>query len=156
MIPTALSHREIMCLQRWALNKRVIEAGALLGASTVALSHVANSVISIDKHEGYTGPSLKPYMNNIWLYGNANVLPVVGDVLHHLQRYHGQFGFIDLTGDDLLTRIALNLIQCPVVAVHDHQRPNCRVSNVLRDYEVLEVVDTLAIVKHKTYSLGDK
>jgi hypothetical protein len=149
-IPTSLSAREANCLHRWAHNKRVIEVGALLGYSTIQLSGVAASVISIDRHEGYTGPTLKPYLFNIWQYGRANVLPVVGDALTELPKFWGDFGFIDLTGQKELTSAALKAIRCPIVGIHDFTRTNCEgVAEAIKGMDVLEVSDTLVIVRNK-------
>ena len=151
-IPTALSAREVNSLQRWAHGKRVVEAGALLGYSTLRLSDVAKSVVSIDKREGYSGPTLAPYLHHVWNYGNANILPVQGDVLTELPHYRGDFGFIDLTGKFELTQAALAAIRCPIVGIHDFSRPKCEgVAQAIEGMEALELTDTLVIVRNSFY-----
>lgn len=52
-VPTALSLREDACLRHYARGRRVTEAGALLGHSTIQLAQTARGVVSIDRHTGY-------------------------------------------------------------------------------------------------------
>jgi len=43
-VPTALSSREIRALQDLARGRKVVEAGALLGGSTIIMARVALSI----------------------------------------------------------------------------------------------------------------
>jgi hypothetical protein len=145
--PSALSPRETDALQRWARARRCVEAGALLGYSTIHMAQVASGVVSIDRHEGYSGPTWKPYLSNLERAGvRHRVLPVKGDVFDALPHVDGDFGFIDLTGTYDVTRKALSLMRAHFVGVHDATRSRCEgVGQALRDYITLEHVDTLVI-----------
>jgi hypothetical protein len=65
VIQTALSNSECTLLRRIAAGRRVVEAGALLGFSTVLLASVAASVVSIDRHEDYGPSTWRPYRSNL-------------------------------------------------------------------------------------------
>jgi hypothetical protein len=148
--PSSLSDRETACLQRWARDKRVVEAGALLGYSTIKLAEVATHVVSIDKHEGYTTPTLRRYLSNLERAGvRGKVTPLVGDAQDLLRNVIGvEFGFVDLTGDWLLTHRALKACRANLIGIHDFGRQHCTgVEAAIRTnhLRVIEVVDTLAI-----------
>ena len=149
--PTALSPREVACLQRWASGKLVVEAGALLGYSTIKLAEVATRVISIDRHKDYTIPTLTRFRSNLDRAGIRDKVEIVVEcALSALPRYRADFGFIDLTGQCMLTQQALEACQAPIVGVHDFQRPHCEgVERAIRGagFEVVEVIDTLAICR---------
>jgi protein-L-isoaspartate O-methyltransferase len=68
-IPTALSLPEARELARLAEGRRVVEAGALLGFSTVVLARAAASVVSVDRHEGYDAPTLGKFLRNLDRFG---------------------------------------------------------------------------------------
>lgn len=149
--PSALSARETRLLQHYAHQRRVVEAGALLGYSTIMLARVAARVVSIDKHEGYTTPTLRRYMTNL---ERASVLPrvtpIVGDAIELLPRHAADLAFIDLTGERELTLAALLAVRAPIVGVHDVTRSRCRgVCDAIRiaGYSSLAHVDTLAILR---------
>ena len=151
--PSSLSVREAECLQRWAEGKLVVEAGALLGFSTIKLAQVASRVISIDRHLNYTLPTLKQFKGNLVRAGVRDKVTIVVECcLSALPRYPAEFGFIDLTGQQRLTQLALEACQAPIVGVHDLHRPYCEgVETAIRKagFEVLEAVDTLAICRRK-------
>ena len=85
-IPTALSPAESMLLQRVARGRRVVEAGALLGHSTIVLASTAASVVSIDKHEGYGPSTLGAWLRNIDRYCVQGLVKLVqGDALVELR-----------------------------------------------------------------------
>lgn len=148
-IPTAMSAREAQALQRFARGQRVVECGALLGYSTLVLADVATSVVSVDRHSGYGPSTLRAFRSNI--EGVPNITSVVGDardVLPHLcaERY-----FIDLDGTYETTRAMIDAIRGDaMIAVHDFARSHCAgVERAIRDCEVLEVIDTLAILRKR-------
>lgn len=68
-IPTALTPDETTKLQEIAAGKYVLEVGALLGYSTIALAQVAEHVFSIDPHDGYPENDPRPtwgaYIDNL-------------------------------------------------------------------------------------------
>lgn len=152
--PTSISTREAQCLSRWAASRRVVEGGALFGGSTILLAEVAAHVISIDKHSGYTAPTFKRFKSNLLRAGvSSRVATVVGDApteLKKLKRGAVDFTFLDLTGDYLLTKHALEATSSPLVGVHDMGRVCCMgVEKAILElgYEILEHVDTLVICR---------
>ena len=68
-IPTALSAVEADALRSLSTGKNVLEVGALLGFSTVVMGQVANTVVSVDPHDGYPAanprPTLEPFIANL-------------------------------------------------------------------------------------------
>lgn len=127
-VPTALTFREAIALRHWAKDKRVTEAGSLLGYSTIQLARSARHVVAIDRHTGYDAQpndSLRAFRNNLELYGVAGrVSPVVGD--YSLLRHHpADLVFIDLDGTFETTANAIAYARAPIIAVHDFGRSNC-------------------------------
>jgi hypothetical protein len=149
-IPCALSLRERTEMVRWARGKRVVEAGALLGGSTVTLASVAASVISIDRHVGYTGPTLRTFMANLYHAGVASKVDVrVGDAIALLPNAPADIAFIDLTGTFDVTLKALQAVRAPIVMIHDTERQRCGgVAQAIKAMggRALAQVDTLAVV----------
>ena len=152
--PTSISRREAEALQRWAYGRRVIEAGSLLGGSTIIIAEVAAHVTSIDKHQDYTTPTARRFHSNLLRAGLAGkVDSIIGDCRVELPRSTGDFTFLDLTGDYLLTKQALLASTTPLVAVHDMGRVRCGgVEQAIRElgYEILEHVDTLVVCRKGT------
>lgn len=150
-IPTALSPREVRALQEFTRGMKVVEAGALLGFSTLTLAEVAHSVISIDKHEGYGPSTWRAYRSNI--EGAGNVIPIKGDAIALIKHLHADRYFLDLDGTFHTTRAVLDAIPASVpVAVHDFRRVNCEgVERACLDlgFDICKVVDTLAIVRRR-------
>jgi len=150
-IPTALSSAELRALRRFADGRLVIEAGALLGRSTLEMATTAAKIISIDRHKGYGPSTLRPFLSNIEDYRHK-VLPIVGDarlVIRNLGELSTRY-FIDLDGTYETTLAILGSIpgDCQV-AVHDFERSNCRgVRVAIADggWKVFNRVDTLAFV----------
>lgn len=155
-IPCALSPRERAVLQRWARWRRVVEAGALLGGSTVTLASVAAHVTSIDRHEGYSGPTLRPYLANLDRYGvRPRVRPLVGDATALLPSVEADVGFLDLTGTYAVTLAALRALRAPVALVHDVGRPHCHgveAAILTVGGRPLAHVDTLVVVELRYHS----
>lgn len=152
-IRTSLSPGEMRALMRLAEGKRVVEAGALLGASAWVLSHTAASVVSIDRHEGYGPSTLSTYHSNLWRFAaGRNIRPVVAEVLDALPTVAADFAFIDLTGEYALTRRALEVSSAGVVAVHDCCRVHCAgVERAIQDagFVITGQVDTLVICERR-------
>lgn len=71
-IPTALSNVEADALRSLSTGKNVLEVGALLGFSTVVMAQVANTVVSVDPHDGYPAdnprPTWEPFLQNLARY----------------------------------------------------------------------------------------
>lgn len=146
--PTAMSAPEARLLQRYADGRRVVEAGALLGYSTIRLAQVAARVVSIDRHEGYSAPTYRRFRSNIERAGvSRRVTPVVGDAVALLPQHAADLAFIDLTGQLALTAAAMKAAQARLVAVHDLGRAYCQVDEaiVAAGFRVVEAVDTLAV-----------
>lgn len=148
-VPTALSSREVRALQDLARGRKVVEAGALLGGSTIIMARVAREVVSIDRHEGYTAPTLRQFMSNMDRAGVSNVVrPVVGNAHELLDKHPAELAFIDLTGRLEDTLAALKAVRAPIVAVHDLCRSHCEgVEAAIRasGLHIVGHVDTLAI-----------
>lgn len=160
-IPTALSRPETAALQAFVRGRRVIECGALLGYSTLAIAATAAHVVSIDRHEGYGPSTLAPFLSNI--DGQRDrIEPVIGDariVLHEksVPIYEKLFPteryFLDLDGTLETTRAVLAII--PVgrpIAVHDCHRQSC--TGVLEAIAaagcvISHVVDSLAFIERR-------
>lgn len=149
MIRTSLSCREQHALQRLADGRRVVEAGALLGASAVVLASTAVSVVSIDKHEGYGPSTLRAYQSNLDRYAlRRNITPVIGDAERCMADVLADFAFIDLTGEYELTRKVLAQTSASLAAIHDLHRTGCDgVERAIADagFRIIGQVDTLAI-----------
>lgn len=152
-IPTALSAREDATLRRYAAGRRVAEAGALLGHSTIQLASTARGVVSIDRHTGYDrlpNNTLRSFLRNLDVAGaSRRVLPVVGDA-QELRAYPADFVFIDLCGTHDGTLAALRAAQAPLIGVHDYQRQSCPgVATAVEasGYRVIERVDSLVILE---------
>jgi precorrin-6B methylase 2 len=151
-IPTAISFRERLALARYARSKRVVEAGSLLGASTLWMEQLATSVVSIDRHEGYGHPTLAIMKNNLMRYGQGRIEMRVGDALAVLPSVEADVAFIDLTGDQDLTLNVLETLpsSIQVTLVHDCERSRCegvvRAIQRQASWRQLEQVDTLAIL----------
>jgi hypothetical protein len=111
MIPTSMTPAETALLQGVARDRVVYEAGSLLGHSTVALSEVAQRVISVDPHDGYPRwaptPTWEQYQHNIRVYGAYD-------------RIWSSRSCFDSTWQFLkqCTRV-------PVIAIHDYERWMC-------------------------------
>ena len=153
--PTALSEPEVRLLQEFARDRRVIEAGALLGYSTIKLAQVAAHVTSIDRHEGYSGLTLKRFMQNIERSGfRHKILPLVGDCFDILPTLAGDFTFIDLTGTYEDTMRALWSAPSSLMAVHDYHRVGCEgVALAVHECSWLRPIgraDTLLVMEHQT------
>jgi hypothetical protein len=150
-IPTALSPREVDCLQAFCRTMRVVEAGALLGYSTLAIAAVAHSVISIDRHRGYGPTTWGAYRSNI--EGIPNIIPVRADAARVLGAFTADRYFLDLDGTLPTMRAVLDAIPYHVpVAVHDCCRSGCDgVEEALRelDYDVTAHVDSLVIARRR-------
>lgn len=131
-IPTALTQREVSLLQSVAAGKAVYEAGALLGASTVALARTARRVVSVDPHSGYPvyapRPTWDTYLRNVQYAGVGDRVDVVRDVFQRHPPQGCQFAFADLTGDYHITAEFLAYCQManvPLIAIHDFERGGC-------------------------------
>lgn len=159
MIPTALSGAETQLLRDLGRNRLVYEAGALLGASTVALAQHARLVVSVDPHEGY--PRRDP--SSTWLAFQDNLAKA--GVAHRVQAVQARFedapptfdyglAFADLTGEHDLTRTFLQATRhIRRVAVHDYARPGCEGATVaINDFIIatrprwVERVDSLILL----------
>lgn len=131
-IPTAVTNAEAVELSSLASGKTVLEAGALLGHSTVTLALTAKHVVSVDPHEGYPEhdprPTLQPFLDNLTRCGVRDKVTVcIGtheDVFPYLDEDTFDLVFLDLTGHyedtwDAMQRAIPLLTVTGVLAVHD-------------------------------------
>lgn len=156
-VPCALSPREHTALATLARGRRVVEAGALLGGSTITLASTARHVISIDRHSGYSGETWRRYRSNL---GRAGVASRVnawrGEVLALLPLAPADVAFVDLTGDYALTLAAFRATLAPILAVHDCERAYCPgVARAIADsgFTPFGQIDTLALLAKKEPSV---
>lgn len=155
MIPTAMSEAETRFLQATTAGKVVVEAGALLGHTTVAMAQAGALVTSIDLHEGY--PQSKPrstlsaFERNLRRYQvKARVETIIGDALSLLPQFVSDLAMIDLDGTRETTEAAMRASRAHHLLVHDAGRQNCwGVGEALRALkaDVIEGVGTLVLVK---------
>lgn len=151
-IPTALSTREDMALQRYARGRTVVETGALLGHSTIQLAKTADRVVSIDRHSGYQywpNDTLRLFKRNLDVSGvSKKVQGVVGD-FSLMRQYPAEFAFIDLCGTYSISLAALRTAQAPLIGIHDFERQSCRgvgLAIAASGYSVVERIDSLVIL----------
>lgn len=84
-VPTALSRAEARALADQSRDRRVVEAGSLLGGSTLVLASAAREVVSIDRHNGYVGRPNDTYRalrRNLEVAGVGNAHCLVGDFMN--------------------------------------------------------------------------
>lgn len=155
-IPTAISERELIALREMCYQKRVVEAGALLGFSTVNISRVAKHITSIDPHDGYKGQTYRQFMSNAEVYGFSNIEAIIGDATKILPLISADVAFFDLTGDEWLTRYAILSLHRDVetVIIHDTERAACEgvvqaIDKVSEFWEPTGQIDTLGILRRR-------
>ena len=129
-IPTALTNDETMFLMNIARDKRVYEAGALLGHSTVALAQTAKHVVSVDPHDGYPRRSPSPtwnlFLTNLSAYGVKDRITPIRSKFQSAPPSKADFAFADLTGQRSLTEEFLRMTHdIRLVAFHDYERVGC-------------------------------
>lgn len=160
-IPTALTLSEMLLLQRLAWDRVVFEAGALLGYSTVTLSHVARHVTSVDPHRNYPvagASTYAPFKHNLNTFGKAERVSVIVAPFQSVTMEGAQLAFADLTGDGELAREFLHRTReasVPVVALHDYERAGCVgatqvIDEYIRRWPNVRVTrrDTLIVLEH--------
>lgn len=153
-IPTALSPAEARELRSFAEGMRVIEAGALLGFSTLLMAETAAKVISIDRHEGYGPSTLSAFLSNIEGRGEK-IIPVIADVRSIIPFLRADRYFIDLDGTYETTKAVLEAIpfENVSIAIHDFGRNNCPgVERAIMECEGVDidrVVDTLCFLRKR-------
>lgn len=151
-IPTALSRREAERLAWYAAGRTVVEAGALLGFSTIALAETADRVYSIDRHTGYYGTKLseRTFRRNLDVCNVAGkVQCVIGDV-RLVSGFPADFAFIDLDGTCGTTLRAISAVRSTLIGIHDFARLNCRgVEEAIRlsGMPVIERADSLIVIR---------
>ena len=157
-IPTALTSRETSTLQHLAAGKRCVEAGSLLGYSTVAMGQVARQVVAIDPHDGYPywqpRPTFEVFLRNIRRHQVAErVVPVVGNGEDHLILHPADVAFLDLTGHYDITLRCLEAARSPIICCHDYMRGGCHGATEAVDFfarrggYTVRTVDTLAVIE---------
>lgn len=130
-IPTALTESETRLLRQVARDRRVYEAGALLGYSTVALAQVAREVVSVDPHTGYPRddprPTWHPFRRNLRRYGVEGVVRPIRNYFQNVPPLETtELAFADLIGEAQPVAQFLRLAEhVPIVAVHDYALAGC-------------------------------
>ena len=128
-----------------------MEAGSLLGYSTIVMARVAASVVAIDRHGGYRGSTWRRFRSNLERAGVASqVRPIRGEALMELPAIIADLAFIDLTGEYELTHQAMLVCRSPLVAVHDATRSGCQgVDQAIQalGWPVVDSVDTLVVLR---------
>lgn len=136
-IPTALTRDETSVLQAICVGKHVLEIGALLGYSTVAIAQVAESVKSVDPHEGYPSdnprPTFQQWGENLSRHGLSHKVvcfKMRWQLAVQLERiYPYEVVFMDLTGEYDDTKECLQYFapewgwSLKTIAVHDCGHP---------------------------------
>lgn len=135
-IPTSISQDELNLLQAVCVDKRVYEAGALLGASTTHIARVAKHVTSVDPHSGYPRhaprPTWETYQRNIAPY--TNIEPH-RDVFQNVLRANLDVAWADLTGRrDVMLDFIMQFQTTPLLAIHDYGRSACGDSSDVVDW----------------------
>lgn len=150
-----MSPSERTLLKYVARNRRTIEAGALIGRSTLDLASVAQHVISIDRHTGYGPDTLQPYMRNIDSV-RSRVTPLIGDVREYLPGIEAETCLIDLLGTYEITKYCLDHLHPSLkfAAIHDTHRPFCSgvdaaIQASLDTWEPIMQADTLTILARR-------
>lgn len=137
-IPTALTIAESETLEELAADSFVLEAGALLGYSTVLMARVASHVVSVDPHSGYPAddprPTFDQYYDNLEQHGVLErVTPIVETLdmtLPFLTAEYFDLVFFDLTGEYEDTVRAMRSVEhwltggLVALAVHDCGHPD--------------------------------
>lgn len=90
---------EVEELQRLAKDKWVLELGAWKGRSTVALSEVANYVVSVDRHQGIPGHGLSLQEYLLAVRDLPNVAIVVADFSYFCPFLSDCFDLVFIDGD---------------------------------------------------------
>lgn len=152
-IPTAVTQAEQDFLSDIANDKIVYEAGALLGASTIALAKHARLVVSVDPHEGY--PATDPgstwglFKSNLTIAGVINRVQAVRAKFQDCPPTFGYgFAFADLTGEHDITLDFLNATShIRYVGIHDYQRSGCQGATQAVD-------EFLKLHRRKLYRVG--
>jgi predicted O-methyltransferase YrrM len=130
--PGWLPTNEMKELQRLARGKTVLELGAWKGRSTVALSEVAEYVVSVDRHQGIPGhgESLEVYLRSV--RGLPNVAIVIADFAHFIP-FLRAFDLVFVDGDHdegsvrRDTQLAVDhLASKGVIVFHDWDFPEVR------------------------------
>jgi hypothetical protein len=130
-IPTSLTRDETCLLQSVSAGRRVYEAGALLGYSTVAIAGVARHVTSVDPHDGYPLDNPRPtwdaFRRNVRRAGVADRVSAVRDRFESVPVPPAvDVAWADMTGERAVTEAFLaHVNRVPVVALHDYARTNC-------------------------------
>lgn len=152
-IPTAVTIAEQDFLSQIANDRIVYEAGALLGASTIALAKHARLVVSVDPHDGYPrrdpSPTWDQFAFNLQKAGVIDrVQAVRARFQDALPTVNYGFAFADLTGQREITSEFLTATKhIRRVAIHDYERNGC-------DGATLAVDSFLKVNRRKVYRVG--
>jgi hypothetical protein len=149
-IPTALSLPETEMLRSMAAFRNVVEAGTLLGYSTVVMAKVARKVTSIDRHTGYDKlpyDTWREYLNNLERFNVAKNVTSVKGPYELLSEYQADFTFIDLDGTFDTTFGAILRCSSPWIGIHDYDRNGCK--GVAQAIDVAAACGAVKIVTQK-------
>lgn len=159
-IPTALTRAETDVLASLATGRRVYEAGALLGHSTITLARTARSLVSVDPHVGYPVHAPRStwdqYLENLRTHGVLDrVKPIRSTFQLHAPALDTDVAWADLTGAADLARAFLETTtKAAIVAMHDYARGSCSGATAVIDEWIrrerprrVTCVDTLLVME---------
>ena len=166
-IPTALSEVEAVAISQLATGRDVLEVGSLLGFSTVTMGMCANSVVSVDPHEGYPDanprPTYEPFLQNLMRYDVIDVVTAYREdhrAIDWIKADHPawDFAFIDADGTyettfAVLEKVAEATTSKALIAVHDYDLPAWPgAGEAVRDWCTqtgarFGVIDTIALIR---------
>lgn len=159
-IPSSVTEAECARLSDLAEGGRVLELGAWLGRSTIALASTATHVHSVDWHQGDdhvgSGDTAVAFLKNLNRYGVRNrvvahfgqfeeVAPLLRDRLFAGAFIDGHHSTESVSRDYHLTRRLV--ARGGWFAFHDYGITRFGVTDVVNSLGVPEVVDTLAVVR---------
>lgn len=153
-IPSAVSPQELRLMRRCVEGKRVVEAGALLGFSTIHLARSAASLVSIDRHEGYGPSTERAFRSNILCHSLNHVQIIVADAAKVVNEFEADVAFLDLTGKFDTTFNVLSRVKSNLALVHDVGRQSCHEVELAikaAGFKVVEGAGTLALCERRIH-----
>jgi hypothetical protein len=164
-IPGWLTEEEGRALARLSTGKRVLEIGSYCGRSTVCIAQTAESVLSVDPHDGRGTPDPREtygeLLKNLALYGvdgkvNAHRGTLTGQTL---SKFAVKFGLAFIDGAHDARAVRQNIAEAMqllspggTLAFHDYAQSDpgvmVAVNELVEDGgEIIEQVGSIAVVR---------